>query len=77
MYNKFVRIYIKVISRSSRNKIEKISEGEYKVWVTAAPVDNAANKMLIQVLADYFDVPRSCLTIIGGKTAKKKIIEIL
>ena len=77
MYNKFVRIYIKVIPRSSRNKIEKISEGEYKVWVTAPPVDGKANDMLIQILAEHLGVPRSCLKIIGGKTAKTKIIEIL
>jgi uncharacterized protein (TIGR00251 family) len=71
-----MRIWVKVIPRSSRNKIEKISEGEYKVWVTAPPVDNKANTMLLKILADYFGVSKSCLTIIGGKTAKKKLIEI-
>ena len=72
-----MKISVKVSPRSSRNKIEKIAEGEYKVWLTASPVDNAANSMLIQILADYFGVSKSCLTIIGGKTAKKKIIEVL
>lgn len=71
-----MRIYVKVIPKSSRNKIEKISEGEYKAWVTAPPVDGKANDMLIQVLSEYFGVSKSSLAIIGGKSAKKKIIEI-
>lgn len=71
-----MRIYIKTIPRSSRNSVEKISEGEYRVKLTAPPVDRKANSMLIKVLAEYFDVPKSSLSIIGGKSAKIKITEI-
>ena len=72
-----MRIYVKVLPRSSKNEVTKISEGEYKVKLTAAPVDNQANEMLIRVLAQHFDVPKRTLKIIGGKTAKTKLIEIL
>ncbi len=72
-----MRIYLKVSPRSSKNEITKISEGEYKVKLTAAPVDNQANLMLKEVLAKYFNVPKSSLTIIAGKTAKIKLVEIL
>jgi uncharacterized protein len=72
-----MRIYVKVSPRSSRNEITKISDGEYKVKLTAAPIDNKANNMLIELLADHFNVSRSSLRIIGGKTARVKIIEIL
>lgn len=71
-----MRIYVKVIPRSSLNKVEKVSEGEYKVKLTAPPVDGEANKMLIKILADYFDVPKSSVEIVGGKSAKTKIIDI-
>ena len=72
-----MRIYVKVVPKSSRNKIEKISEEEYKVWITAPPVDGKANKVLIEVLSDYFDVPKSFVEIIGGKTSRIKIVDIL
>jgi len=72
-----MRIYVKVSPRSSKNEVTKISEGEYKVKLTAPPVDGKANAMLIKVLAEYFNVSQSSLTIIGGKSAKKKLIEIL
>lgn len=71
-----MRIYVKVIPRSSRNEVTKISEGEYKVKLTAPPVDGEANKMLISVLSDHFGVSKSSLTIVGGKSVKTKIIEI-
>ena len=71
-----MRIYVKVSPRSSKNEVIKLSEGDYKVRLTAPPLDNKANDMLIRVLAEHFDVPKSSLKIIGGKTAKTKIIEI-
>lgn len=72
-----MRVYIKVLPRSSVNKVEKISEGEYKVKITAPPVDGEANKKLVEVLADYFDVSKSQVNIVGGKSARVKIIDIL
>jgi uncharacterized protein len=72
-----MRIYVKVIPRSSKNEVTEISEGEYKVKLTAAPVDGKANDMLIQVLSKYFDIPKSHIEIIGGKSTTKKLIEIL
>lgn len=71
-----MRIYVKVSPRSSRNSVEKIAEGEYKVKLTAAPVDGEANAMLIKVLADFFNVSKGAVTIVGGKSAKTKIVDI-
>lgn len=74
--NFFMRIYVKVSPRSSRNEVQKISAGEYKVKLTAPPVDGQANKALIELMADYFDVARSSVRILSGKTAKIKLLEI-
>lgn len=71
-----MRIYVKVIPRSSKNEVTKISDGEYKVKLTAPPVDGEANSALIRILADYFNVSRSAVSIIGGKSARTKIVDI-
>lgn len=88
-----MRIYIKVIPRSSKNEVypvkssllrgaeqfngvKKFQYGEYKVKLTAPPVDGAANKMLLDILSDYFGVSKSSLQIIGGKSTRVKIVEI-
>lgn len=72
-----MRIYVQASPRSSKNEVVKIAEGEYKVKLTAAPVDGKANDMLIRILSKFFDVPKSHISIIGGKTAKIKIVDIL
>lgn len=56
--------------------MEKISEGEYKVKLTAPPVDGKANDMLIKILAEHFDVPKSSLNIVGGKSARIKMVDL-
>ncbi len=71
-----MRIYVKAIPGSSRNSVAKISDEEYRVKITAPPIGGKANKMLIKILADYFNKPKSSFTIIGGKTARIKIIDI-
>jgi uncharacterized protein len=71
-----MRIYIKVTPRASKNEVIKISEGEYKVKLTAPPVDGQANVMLIKVLSKHFNIPKSNVAIIGGKSAKTKIVDI-
>jgi uncharacterized protein YggU (UPF0235/DUF167 family) len=58
------------------NRVNKISEGNYRVKLTASPTNGKANSMLVDILADYFKVPKSSIIILGGKTARTKLIEI-
>ena len=72
-----MRIYVRVTPRSSKNEVTKVADGEYKVWLTAAPVEGAANEALVKLLAEYFNVAKSNVRIVGGKSARIKIIEIV
>jgi hypothetical protein len=72
-----MRIYVKVSPRSSKNEVVKISEGEYKVKLTAPPVGGEANELLVKILAKHFGVSKSCVTIVGGKSAKIKMVDII
>lgn len=69
-------ITVTVLPRSSRNVVLKQSDGSYKVKLTAAPVDGAANKKLIELLADEFGVSKSLVTIVRGETGRRKVVEI-
>ena len=70
-------IQVSIIPRSSMNKVEQISDGVYKVKVTAPPVDNKANEALIKALAKHFDIPRQSIAILRGATKKRKLVAIL
>ncbi len=62
--------------RAGKNEVTKISEGEYKVKVTAVPEKGKANVAVIKILADHFGTPKSSINIIGGKSTRVKLIEI-
>ena len=72
-----MRIKVTVKPNAKHEKIEKISDQEYRVSVKASPQENKANEALIEVLADYFSVPKSTITLIHGLHSKTKIVEIL
>ncbi|PIU79238.1 MAG: hypothetical protein COS72_01075 [Candidatus Moranbacteria bacterium CG06_land_8_20_14_3_00_43_56] len=71
-----MRIYVKVTPRAGKNEVLKISEGEYRVKVTAPPEKGKANEKVVALLAYHLAVPKSSIKIIAGKTARIKIIDI-
>ena len=53
-----------------------IEDDFLKVKVTAQPIDNKANKALVEFLAKQFKIPKSYIEIIKGNTSKEKTILI-
>jgi uncharacterized protein (TIGR00251 family) len=71
------KIKLRVLPRSSKNEVVgKMDDGTLKIKLTAAPVDNAANEALIELLSDYFDKPKNKIKIVAGATSKNKVVEI-
>ncbi|MFA4830848.1 MAG: DUF167 domain-containing protein [Patescibacteria group bacterium] len=70
-------IKLKTIPRSSRDQIIKLSENEYKVKLTAAPVDGKANDSLVELLSEEWNIPKSKIKIAKGLASRKKLVEIL
>ena len=71
-----MKISLKVSAKSKQNKIVKISDAEYKVYVSTAPERGKANEKVCELLAKYFGVRKSSIRIVRGETSNKKIIEI-
>jgi hypothetical protein len=69
------RINLRVIPRAKQNKIVE-TDGLYRVYITAAPVDGAANAAVIKLLAEYFDVPKTQIQIVRGATSRDKVIDL-
>lgn len=70
------RITLQVVPRSSKNEVIPLDDGTLRIKITAPPVDGDANKKLVEVISEYFDVAKSCVTIVKGERGRKKIIEI-
>ena len=68
-------VRIRVIPNAKKNEVKKFGDG-FKVYLTAPPVDGKANKMLLKILADEFNLKKSQLSIAKGANSRDKIIKI-
>ena len=66
-------IRVKIVPNSSKNDL--IIENEFiKVKVTAQPIENKANKALVEFLSKRFKVPKTSIEIVKGDTSKEKTL---
>lgn len=70
------RLVIKVIPKSGRSELKK-SGNSIKAWLTSAPEDGKANEELVRMLADKFDVSKSAISLVKGKTSRNKVVDIV
>lgn len=71
-----MKIQITVKPNAKKNAVEKMSDGTYRVFVNSPPVEGKANAAVIEVLAEFFHVPKSRVEIIAGAKGKRKIVSI-
>lgn len=62
--------------RASKNQLCGIQGEELKIRLTSPPVDGAANKLCQEFIADLFNVSKSSVEIISGKTSRHKRLRI-
>jgi uncharacterized protein len=67
---------VRLVPRASRSEIVGEHDGALRVRISAPPVDGAANKELIRVLARAFEVSRSAVEIAAGHSSKSKQVII-
>jgi uncharacterized protein len=71
-----MRIELKVITRAKKEIVEKISDNNYRVKVSAPPEKGKANKRVIELLSEKLCIKKQDIKIISGETNNKKILEI-
>jgi uncharacterized protein (TIGR00251 family) len=67
---------VSVIANAGRNEV--LEDGNrLKVRLMAPATRGKANKALIKLLADHFDVKKRSIRIIKGERSREKLVEIL
>lgn len=66
---------IKVITKAKEEKILQ-NKDFLKIYLNQIPIQGKANKKLIKLLSDYFNVSKSSVKIISGEKSHEKVIEI-
>lgn len=72
-----VELFVRATPKAAKERIDGIAldadgRSYLKVYVTAAPEDNQANKAIIALLAKTFSLPKSCISLKSGGTHRLK-----
>ncbi len=75
-----MKVLVTVKPGSSQEKVaEEVLEGDSRIltiWTHARAHDGEANKKVIEILSDYYKVPKTSITLVRGATSKTKQFEI-
>ena len=66
-------IRLKIVPNSSKNDII-LEEDFIKVKITAQPIENKANKALVEYMSKIFKIPKTSIEILKGDTSKEKTL---
>ena len=67
---------VRVVPRASRTEVTGEHDGALRVKLAAPPVEGAANRALVRLLAKTFKLPQNAVEIVAGSTSKRKIVRI-
>lgn len=72
--NQGVSFAVRVTPRSSRNQINGVAGGVLGVKLTAPPVEGAANKALVKLMAGILGVAKSRVKVTAGHKSRNKTL---
>jgi uncharacterized protein (TIGR00251 family) len=71
-----LEVRLHVLPRAKRSEIVGLHNGALKLKVTAPPVDDAANRAVIEFFSILLGIPKSSLRILAGTKSRDKILQI-
>ncbi len=69
-----IRVY--VTSNAKEARVVRVSEDYFEVRVDERAVGGRANKRLLEILVEHFEVPKSRITILKGTKTRNKTIQV-
>ncbi len=70
-------IRVRVASNAKEARVTKTGVTSFEVRVDAKAVGGRANKRLLEILSEHFNVPKSRITIVRGAKSRDKMVEII
>lgn len=71
-----MKIEVIVKPNARRESVQLQPDGSYRVALNAPPHEGLANERLIELLAEFFKVPKSGVAIVRGHTSRRKWVEV-
>ncbi|KKT90931.1 MAG: hypothetical protein UW92_C0022G0012 [Candidatus Jorgensenbacteria bacterium GW2011_GWA2_45_13] len=71
-----MKIFVSVKPNARREEVQKVDDAHFVVRANAPAKEGRANKRVEELLAEYFDVPKMSVWLVGGRKflTKQKIV---
>lgn len=69
-------VRLHVLPRAKHSEITGLHNGALKIKITAPPVDDAANRAIVEFFSRILNTPRSNLKILAGSKSREKVLQI-
>ncbi len=69
-------LQVRVVPRASRTTLTHGQAGGLRAYLTAPPVDGAANRALVALLAAKLHLPKRSFDIVRGERGRNKVVAV-
>jgi uncharacterized protein len=70
-----IKVYVTPNAKQSR--VVKVSDDYFEVWVDERTVAGRANRRLLEILAEHFNIPKSKISILRGTRSRDKTVQLI
>ncbi|MFI4889166.1 MAG: DUF167 domain-containing protein [Steroidobacterales bacterium] len=71
-----IRVDVYIQPRASRTELAGMHDGVVKIRIAAPAIENAANRALIEFIAQHLGIARRDVRVVAGSTSRRKVLEI-
>ena len=70
-----MKLFVAAKPNAKTDKVERVDDSHFKVWVKAKPDQGKANEAVRDALSDHLGVPKSRLSLVQGRQSRNKVFE--
>ena len=71
-----VRLEVYIQPRASKTEMAGMHDDVIKIRIAAPAVENAANRALIDFIAQHLGIAKRCVRVVSGGASRRKVLEI-
>lgn len=71
-----VRLQVYIQPRASKTELAGLHRGIIKIRIAAPAIENAANRALIDFVAQHLGIAKRFVRVVSGSASRRKILEI-
>jgi uncharacterized protein (TIGR00251 family) len=71
-----IRLHVYIQPRASKTELAGVHDGMIKIRIAAPAVENAANRALVDFVAQQLGIAKGRVRVVSGGTSRRKTLEI-